>query len=157
MKRTTKIIGLVTFITVFISFIAFVFFEPYLNLIPKSELDSALRKSIQSNKGGIVNLTDVTKFNWDRMDIYTPYSAYKDANGKSIDVDEGECLLVFSDKGTPVSLLKFKRFYGDFSGLHRESGYTPSDARFKVVPAKDQSNWIKLEWVSGGPTRPVER
>lgn len=155
MKRTTKIIGLVASIVVVIVFVAFIFLEPYLDLLPKTELDSSLRKSIQNNKGGIVTLTDVTKFHWDRMDIYTPYSVYKDADGKTIEVDEGECLLVFSDKGVTVSLLKFKRFYGDFSDLHREGGYTPSDARFKVVLGKD--HWVKLAWAGGGPTKPVER
>lgn len=155
MKRKTKIIGVIsTFLAVAV---AIGFLTSDFDLIPKSKFESSLRKSIQNNRGGIIAISDMTTFKWDRMDIYTPYSTYKDPSRKVIEVDEGECLLVFSGKGAPVTVLKFKRFYGDFSELHREAGYNPSNARFKV-PAKDQSKWLKLEWAqTESPTSPVER
>ncbi|NJD55048.1 MAG: hypothetical protein FIA94_01435 [Nitrospirae bacterium] len=142
MKRTTKIFGIITTLAVAL-IIGYLIFG--LDLIPKSRLESSLRKAVKDNKGGTISINDLTTFKWDRMDIYTPYSTYKGANGKAIDVDEGECLLVFGYKGAVVSILNYKRFYGDFSSLYREGGYSPSSARFKV-PVKDQSNWIKLEW-----------
>jgi hypothetical protein len=143
MTRTKKIISAFALLIVTI---VLVLIASALDIFPKSRLESSLRKSIQSNRGGIITMRDLTTFEWDRMDIYTPYSTYQDAKGKTIDVDEGECLLVFTKKGLPVSLLKYNRFYGDFSGLYHKGGYSPLDARFKV-PGGIHRYWLKLEWV----------
>jgi hypothetical protein len=152
-KRSKTYRIVIAFIFIFLALILTLFIKVVLpNLFPKNRLESSLRKSIQSNRGGIITIHDLTTFEWDRMDIYTPYSTYKDAKGKTIDIDEGECLLVFTKKGLPVSLVKYNRFYGDFSGLYRKGGYSPLDARFKV-PGGTQSHWLKLEWVQDkGPT-----
>lgn len=154
MTRKRKII-----ISVMILTVAVItgYFVSALEVFPSNRLDSSLRKAIQSKRGTILNIQDVTVFKWDRLDIYTPYTSYKDEKGEIIEIDEGHCLLVFSDNGVPVSKLKYKRYYGDFSGLHREGGYIPSSARFRV-PAQSQSKWLKLEWAQAeSPTRPVER
>ncbi len=143
MTRTWKIIS--TFVLLIVT-ILLVAIALWFDIFPKSRFESSLRKSIRNNRGGIVTIRDLTTFAWDRMDIYTPYSAYKDAKGKIIYVGEGECLLVFTKKDLPVSQFRYNRFYGDFSGLYREGGYSPSDARFKV-PDGSQSHWLKLEWV----------
>jgi hypothetical protein len=124
------------------------YFVSVLEIFPNNKLDSSLRKAIQNKRGGILTIQEITPFRWDRLDIYTPYSTYKDEKGKMIDIDEGHCLLVFSENGVPVSLLNYKRYYGDFSGLTRKDGYNPSTARFKVLD-KNHSNWIKLEWAQG--------
>ena len=125
------------------------YFVSDLEIFPKNQLDSSLRKAIQSKRGAILNIQDVTIFKWDRLDIYTPYTTYKDEKGEKIEIDEGHCLLVFSDSGVPVSKLKFKRYYGDFSGLYREGGYNQSSSRFRV-PEQRQSKWLKLEWAEAG-------
>jgi len=133
------------------------YFVSALEIFPSNRLDSSLRKAIQSKRGTILNIQEVTPFKWDRLDIYTPYTSFKDEKGAIIEIDEGHCLLVFSDRGAPVSKLKYKRYYGDFSGLHREGGYSPSSARFRV-PAQSQNKWMKLEWAQAeSPTRSVER
>ena len=133
------------------------YFVSALEIFPSNRLDSSLRKAIQNKRGTILNIQDVTSFKWDRLDIYTPYTSYKDEKGEIIEIDEGHCLLVFSNSGVPVSKLKYKRYYGDFSGLHREGGYSPLSAHFRV-PAQSQSKWLKLEWAQAeSPTRPVER
>lgn len=128
-----------------------------LEVFPTNQLESTLRKSIADNRGGSLNIQEVTPFKWNRLDIYTPYTSYKDENGREIDVDEGHCNLVFSYNGAPVATLNFKRYYGDFAGLHRKEGYTPATARFKVAD-KNKGSWVKLEWAGDeSPTRPVER
>jgi hypothetical protein len=139
------------------SVIIIAYFVHVLEVLPRNSLESLLRKSIQSKRGAILNIQDITPFKWDKLDIYTPYTSYKDEKGKTIDIDEGHCLLVFSDNGVPVSKVKYKRYYGDFSGLHREGGYSPSSARFRVSD-QGQSKWLKLEWAQmQSSTRPVER
>jgi len=132
-------------VLVFCAAIVIVYFVSALEIIPSNNLDSSLRKAIQNKRGGILAIQEITPFKWDRLDIYTPYTRYRDEKGKIIDIDEGHCLLVFSSSGVPVASLKFKRYYGDFSGLYREDGYNPLSARFRV-PDQDRNKWLKLEW-----------
>lgn len=133
------------------------YFLVALEVFPSNQLESTLRKTIAEKRGGTLNIQEVTPFKWDRLDIYTPYTSYKDENGRRIDVDEGHCQLIFTNNSAPVATLKFKRYYGDFAGLHRKEGYTPATARFKVAD-KNKGSWIKLEWAGEeSPTRPVER
>ena len=128
-----------------------------LEVFPSNQFESTLRKAIAGKRGEPLNIQEVTPFKWDRLDVYTPYTTFKDENGRTIDVDEGHCYLVFSKNGATVSTLKFKRYYGDFAGLHREGGYSPSSARF-IVTDPSKGSWLKLEWIgTESPTRPVER
>jgi len=121
-------------------------------IFPKSQFDSSFRKAIESKRGDILDTQKITQFEWDRLDIYTPYMNYKDENGTKIDVDEGHCHLVFSNKGIVIETLKLGRSHGDFAGLYREGGYNKSSARFRVSPLS-KGRRIKLEWAEReGPT-----
>lgn len=153
--RTKTKIGIITFSCCLA--IAIGYLVVAREVFPSNKLESTLRKAIEEKRGGTLNIQEVTPFKWDRLDIYTPYTSYKDQNGRKIDVDEGHCHLVFTQNGSSVASLTFKRYYGDFAGLHRKEGYTPASARFKVA-GKDKGAWVKLEWIGeDSPTRPVER
>lgn len=124
--------------------ILFGYLVSMMEIFPKNQLDSSLRKAIESKRGAILYIHEITPFKWDRLDIYTPYTSYKVEKSRKIDVDEGHCHLIFSENGIMVAKLKFKRYYGDFAGLYREGGYTPSTARFNVSNS-NKGSWVKLE------------
>lgn len=143
MKAKTKI-GIVVFGCGLVIIIGY--FLVALEIFPSNQHESSLRKAIAEKRGGTLTIQEVTPFKWDRLDIYTPYTSYKDENGRRVDVDEGHCQLVFTNNGALVATLKFKRYYGDFAGLYRKEGYTPASARFKVAET-NKGSWVTLEWI----------
>jgi len=111
-------------------------------IIPHNQLDKDLRSSIKHNRGGTIQLSLITKFQWDRMHIFPPYGTVLDPEGRKQDIDEGHCALQFTKNNKIVFTLLFKRIYGDFSELYRDEGYTPEESKFAVEGESD--HWLKI-------------
>ena len=124
-----------------------------IDFIPQDNFDALLRKTINDNKGGHFNISNITPFAWDRLYIFPPYSDTTFiennehaaiGNADIIDADEGSCLLIFVLDNNIVYQLRFNRRYGDFfKQAFRKEGYSVEEAQF-TVPNKD-GYWLKIE------------
>jgi hypothetical protein len=142
MNRTKIIIGIIAlFLFIGLGFVAWVF-----DFFPSDAFEASLRKSIQQNRGGTIAMKNLTPFEWDRLNIYPPYSSVEGMGEKFIQVDEGSCILVFLKNANVVYHLEYNRFYGDFAELYRDSGYSPEEAIFSI-PSNGHKYWLKLELV----------
>jgi hypothetical protein len=116
------------------------------DVFPHDQFDKRLRAAIDTHRGGVVKISDISHFSWDRMYVFPPYSQAVGVNGEKIYVDEGCCVLLFKEKGKTIYHLTFNRRFGDFSGEHREEGYTPEEALFSVEDG-GHKYWPHLKWV----------
>lgn len=111
----------------------------------RKALGSLVREAIRYNE--ILVMSDITWFEWDRMYIYPPYTPvnqmvcqelvdHSRTTGMTKDVgyvSEGNCHLAFMSKRKVVYHADLSRLYADFSTLNKEGGYTPDEARFRVI------------------------
>lgn len=52
-------------------------------------------------------------------------------------------LLVFTNSGKVVFYVDHPRYLGDFDGNHKQGGYSPDEAIFKVVEGAKQRNGLR--------------
>ena len=114
-------------------------------IIPSSRLDRDLRSAISHNRGGTIDLSRITQLQWDHLAIFPPYSSVSNANGQADDVDEGHCVLQFTNRNQTVYILRFNRRYGDFATLGNNKGYSPEESVFAVEDG--HNHWPKIKLV----------
>lgn len=120
-------------------------------------VSSAIAKKVSMGESTIINLFELTSFNWDRLYIFDPYESrdsihkligqrFLKTSKLSLGVPEGDTMLVFMNDNKVVDYFLHPRGNGDFSGLGKDNYFTPKSAKFQVVH-EDYSlygKWPKL-------------
>ena len=121
----------------------------------KRQLVSELETVILQNKSGeisIIELSKITKFPWETLYIFGPYTSpdkidsiigryWLGSRFISIESNDSVTLLVFTRNGRVVQNIEFPRAIGDFSAVDNNLGYSSAEARFKVVE-KEKLIWL---------------
>lgn len=127
--------------------------------LKSGEVGWALKKELRDQKSTRVELSKLTKFEWDEVFVFGPYfpasEVFKRLSLPAAEcaaaipvesTDDGEMLLVFRLKGKVVHTEIHYRWHGDFTPSPKEP-LTPQTAVFAVVAAGKGSSgqdWLKL-------------
>jgi hypothetical protein len=122
------------------------------------ELEARLASAAARGVGTLVQVRQLTDFEWDRLHIFPPYIrlseidrelgfAWPTASETGIQNREGIALLVFVRQGKVVRFVDQPRRDSDFASAFRPGGYSPAEAVFVVR----ESLW------PGGPQRVMAR
>jgi hypothetical protein len=121
----------------------------------------AVRKELRElNKQELV-LSDITKFKWDELFLFEPYTDYRSIC-KQLTISEKQCVaeipeqsmadgemyIVFRNNGIIVHKEMYLRFNGDFTPIKYKQPLTPDTAIFKVIHQGESASgkpWLKLE------------
>ena len=120
----------------------------------------ALKRELRDRHSQRVALSDVTRFSWDEVFLFSPYSprsevcaalAIPDAQCQSLipeeSRDDGGMLLVFRQSGKIVHTELHYRYYGDFTPVPASQPISRSKAVFRVAPEGQAASggvWLKL-------------
>lgn len=123
----------------------------------KSDLKETLFSVVVKKRGSedrvMVSLNELTDFQWQRMFIFVPYTPIQKihkslgfewdrAEKTNVHMRDDICLLVFVSNNQVVQYVEYPRNYGDFSEIHIERGFSPSEALFEVVEAERGESWL---------------
>lgn len=119
----------------------------------KETLFSVVAKKHGSEDSVMVSLNELTDFQWQRMFIFAPYTPIQKihkslgfewdrAEKTNIHMRDDICLLVFVSNNRVVQYFEYPRNHGDFSEIHVERGFAPSEALFEVVEAERGESWL---------------
>ena len=109
----------------------------------KDPISSAIADLVRQGEGTVVEIAPLTRFEWDRLFIFGPYSAEKRVNDtlgfewSGFDRSDGKwgksvVLFVFVKGNEVVRSFEHPRIQGDFSRALKHVGYLPSETRFVV-------------------------
>ena len=104
---------------------------------------ASVEESVQSSPEAVLQLSDHTDFEWDRVHVFAPYTDPDQIDavlgqGSFADLDtaienqDGIALLVFCKAGKVVESHDLRRGVVDFASCPSGGGLTPGEARFKV-------------------------
>ncbi len=127
---------------------------------PENFLSSKITNQISKGEGTIINITQLTNFNWDELYIFKPYCTsdiihktikkqFLKSNEMTMGVPEGDTFLVFIKNGEIVKYFMYPRAYGDFSDFKGDYLLvTPNLANFKVKYEgySLHGKWCKLKF-----------
>lgn len=116
-----------------------------------NSIQSSVEQSLQQAEYGIVDLNELTTFEWDTLYIIKPYANVKEfckehnIGYKLIQYghDENSCLLVFVSDKKIVAYVDYRREYGDFAQPDIKEKYTSKDVSFKF--SQGENDWIYVE------------
>ncbi len=109
-----------------------------------NSVSEEIAKKVSDGEGAIINIANLTNFEWDKLYIFDPYESrdniqntigqvFLKANDIHISVSEEVTLLVFTKDGNVVHYFNHPRRKGDFSGFKDHDWFTPENSKFKVV------------------------
>jgi hypothetical protein len=136
-----------------------------------TQFSDALSSAIAKGDGTIVEFRKLTRFEWDKVYIYGPYTSHDHINAKhgtklrgnnlihSIlvgedEVPENEYVLIFRARSEVAAVVRWPRHCGDFSierWENNEAAYTPEDAVFRIAPAGREGALHLVEAGASGP------
>jgi hypothetical protein len=116
-----------------------------------SKFNSDIEQAIATNK--VLKLPDVTPFTWEKLYIFTPYTAAKaiekclgftwtEASNTGIEQRDDINLLVFVRNDQAIQHLEYPRSKGDFLVTANCQSFTPATAAFAVKT--DKSGYFRL-------------
>lgn len=124
----------------------------------ESPVSSMIAKKVSNGEGTLINIAQLTSFNWDKLYIFKPYSSNDIINEAihtqlykndefPMGVPEGNTLFVFLKDDKIVHYFMHPRSYGDFSDFQESYvSLTPGNSTFVVI--RDGSSlfgkWYKL-------------
>jgi len=115
---------------------------------PDQQLGRRISVAVEANDVGVVNVSEVASFAWDRLFVFSPYTTsaqvekelgFRWSESARIESSDSFVLLVFVDHGRVVRFIEQPRGSGDFSPCHRAGGFSRSEAVFRF--SKDTSGW----------------
>ena len=122
------------------------FYDPATHrFISEDPLSSEIANKVSDGEETIINIVQLTKFNWDELYIFKPYCTsdiihettkkqFLESNEIPMGVPEGGTFLVFMKKGEIVKYFIHPRVYGDFSDFKGDYLLvTPTTANFIVM------------------------
>jgi hypothetical protein len=120
-------------------------FHNSVSLSQDSRTSAAIAKRVaQSGAGEVVDLAQITDFDWDIVFFFTPYTPqseveqslgleWPDLGGSRIEIDEGDTLVVFMKDRTMVRWFDHPCDQGDFSALRLKGrNLARHQARFHI-------------------------
>lgn len=126
----------------------------------ESPVSSAIAEKVSKGEGTIINLAEMTSFEWDKLYIFDPYESRDNIQNSigqqflktdelPMGVSEGDTLLVFTKNNQVVHYFNHPRGKGDFSGLKNHNWFTPQNAKFQVFQEGRglYGKWLKLKVV----------
>lgn len=124
----------------------------------ESHVSSEIAKKVSNGEGTIINIVQLTNFDWNKLYIFKPYSTrdiihkvtnneFLKANEIQMGVSEGNTFLVFMKNNKIIKYFNHPRACGDFADF--EGNYiilTPNNDNFKVVQEGYSlyGKWLKL-------------
>jgi hypothetical protein len=130
---------------------------------PPGPVSLAIKEELRTKKVTSIDLSTLTKFEWDELILFEPYQPTQDVCRelalsqesclRTIRVqsnDDGEMLMVFRKGGDIVHVEMHYRFHGDFSPVKREQKISPKNGRFQVKQISTTSSgapWLQLDQI----------
>ncbi|MCC2963136.1 hypothetical protein LK540_22125 [Massilia sp. IC2-278] len=118
-----------------------------------SDTSEAIGRLIRTDKPAELRLADATRFAWDRVFIFEPYTSraracgvlgVKDGDCERIvpfeSMDDGEMSLAFLAQGRVVRYVRHSRANGDFVPVPANQPLARDDAVFRIVPFETLAN-----------------
>ena len=109
----------------------------------ESPVSAAIADKVSKGEGTIINLVELTNFDWDRVYIFYSYqnddSIQKTVGCQFLEpnepffVEEGETFVVFVKNNKVVHYFNYPRDIGDFAERGDYAWFTPQNAKFQVV------------------------
>ena len=117
------------------------------------ELEARLASAAAPGDGALVQVRQLTDFEWERFHVFPPYIrlseierelgfAWPTASETEIEYRDGIALLVFVREGKVVRFVEQSRRGADFASAFRPGGYTPADAVFVVREEGQNESWL---------------
>ncbi len=118
-----------------------------------------IAEAVQKKRGNpnkvIIDINSLSRFQWDKLHIFTPYMSYEDIKAElgfdwpyakmtGIEWDDGICLLVFVKDTKVVKYLVYPRHVGDFLTIGKKGGYSPEEAVFEVKEEDWGEPWLVI-------------
>lgn len=118
-----------------------------------SDTSAAIGRLARADKPATLRLADATRFEWDGVFIFAPYTSRARVCGvlgiqdeeceRTVpfeSMDDGEMSLAFMAQGQVVRYVRHSRANGDFVPVPADQPLTRDDAVFRIVPFETMAN-----------------
>jgi len=118
-----------------------------------SDTSEAIERLVRTDKPATLRLADATRFEWDQVFIFAPYTTRARACGvlgvqaeaceRTVpfeSMDDGEMSLAFMAQGRVVRYVRHSRANGDFVPVPAVQPLSRDEAVFRIVPFETMAN-----------------
>lgn len=109
---------------------------------PSTGFESRLENVLNKGNGTVVNLSELTDFEWSTVYVYGPYQSVEEINKKHKTklkyeyefghVPEGECVYIFESQGKTTNIISIPRYKGGCFEILSPGIYSKQNAVFEV-------------------------